>query len=293
MIAVPPVQGFSLVECLVVNALALILVAGIFAATADLITTARATAALSDQAVRARQVIRFVEQALLSARMPAQWVGSDEEALSLPGWHTPSAVCESPVTSGSLWRWGGIDVIQMTDFPCIAKGDGKWGLYIEQIEACPEDCGHQAGYVISPQTCSGPSTLINRETQWQVEWQANMNLPPHCDTGWPWGRLQRRLLSDRSAEASVEALPTLRLQSLATASPYRWHRAETLIAGIAQWHPRLVPAASGENRAAVVDEPQRWFLSLGLTVTPDAATPGLEDLRVVRLLSPSGVSAID
>jgi len=293
VIAVPPAQGFSLVECLVVNALALVLVAGLFAATAGLVVTAQTTAALSDQAVRARQVIRFVEQSLLSARMPAKWVGGDEDALFLPGWHTPSAVCEPPITSGSLWRWGGINVIQMTDFPCVARGDGMWGLYIEQIEACPEDCGHQAGYVISPQTCSGPSPLVNQETQWQVEWQANMDVPAHCDTGWPWGRLQRRLLSDRSAEASVEALPTLRLQSLATTLPYRWYRAETLIAGIAQWHPRLIPSASSEDSADGVDAPRPWFLSLGLTVMPDDVAPGLKDLRVVRLLSPSGVSAID
>ena len=46
-----PHQGYSLVECLVVNALALSLVAGLFAATADLIAAARATSVLSDQAV--------------------------------------------------------------------------------------------------------------------------------------------------------------------------------------------------------------------------------------------------
>ena len=91
----------------------------------------------------------------------------------------------------------------------------------------------------------------------------------------------------------MEVLPTLRLQSLATTLPYRWHRAETLIAGIAQWHPRLIPSASSEDSADGVDAPQPWFLSLGLTVMPDDVAAGLKDLRVVRLLFPSGVSAID
>ena len=37
-----PHQGYSLVECLIVNALTLALVAGLFAATADLIAAANA-----------------------------------------------------------------------------------------------------------------------------------------------------------------------------------------------------------------------------------------------------------
>ena len=286
-----PHQGYSLVECLVVNALALSRVAGLFAATADLIAAARATSVLSDRAMRARQVIQFIEQAVASARMPAEWLMNDEISLSSQGWHRPSPLCASPETISGSPQWGGIDVIDTASLPCFALTDPIRGLYIEQIQPCPHNCGARAGYVISPTTCSGKSPTINRLTQWQVKWGPDMSQPAHCDAGWPWGRLQRLLLTDRSGENSIEGLPTLRLQSLSRASTYQWQQAETLVAGIADWQPTLITVASAQHYASEGHEAAHYLLAVDLSVTSDHVADKTQDLRVTRLLFPSAVDS--
>lgn len=286
-----PAMGYSLVECLLVNALALALVAALFAATADLIAAARASSALSDQAMRARQVIHFIEQLLVPARMPAEWLNGKATTGASPVWHTPSPICEPPETISSAPRWGGVDVIEMDveDLPCVAAGDAEWGLYIEQIRVCPHDCGVEAGYVIRPTPCLGTIPVINREMQWRVQWQGNMGRPADCDTGWPWGRLQRILLTDRSGEAGIEGIPTLRMQSVSRKPTYQWQRAETLVAGIARWQPKMISAWVSRNMADGVAEVALQLLSVGLTVLPDHGAQGPKDLHVSRLLLPPSV----
>ena len=285
------VQGFSLVELLIVNALALSLLAALFAATAELISAATVSSALGDQGVRARQVIHFIERAVAAARMPAEWSRGDTAALTDPGWQTPSPICTPPETGSPSARWGGIDVIEMIDLPCIAKGDATWGLYIEQIQECPQDCGGEAGYVISPVPCSGTAPGITGKTLWQVVWQANMNRPPHCDTGWPWGRLQRLLLTDRSGGASIEGVPTLRFQSVSRESAYTWQQAETLVAGIAAWQPRMTPTPVSQKALDGVDTATAQLLTVGMSVIPAHDARGLGDLRITRLLLPPMAAA--
>jgi len=286
-------QGYSLVELLIVNALTLTLVAALFAAAADLLYTAAASSAQSDQAMRARQVMRFIEQTLATARMPPEWASSADSIIMEEGWRTPAPICLSPSAAGSSGRWGGIDVIEMTGLPCIGESDATWGLYVEQIRACPRDCGTEPGYVISPSDCVGHLAPINTETEWQVTWQANMDRPDRCRPGWPWGRLQRVLLTDRSGHASVEGVPTLRFQALSDDSAYKWQPAETLVAGVADWQPKLDSASSFSLVNDGVDVNPMQLLSLRLAVLPGSAEDDLAALRVARLLLPSLASSID
>ena len=278
--------GFSLVSCLVVNALALALLAGLFAASADLIGAARASSALSDQAMRARQVIRFIEHAMASAHMPAEWL-TDAEALQAPqGWTAPSPICQPLDTVSPRLRWGGVDVVAMAEVPCVVAGDAEWGLYIEQVHTCPANCGTEAGYVVSPVDCVELNPLIQPNTQWRVAWQENMDPPAHCNAGWPWGRLERMLLSDRSAETSIEASPTLRLQSVVRELPYRWQPSETLVAGIAGWRPAVFPSSRAPHELGEMDPAALHVLSMGFGVIPDQGAAVLPVLRLRRLLFP-------
>ena len=278
--------GFSLVSCLVVNALALALLAGLFAASADLIGAAHASSALSDQAMRARQVIRFIEHAMASAHMPPEWL-SDSGAIQAPqGWTAPSPICQPPETVSPRLEWGGVDVVAMAEVPCVVAGDAQWGLYIEQVHICPENCGAGAGYVISPVDCVEQNPLIQPDIQWRVAWQENMDPPAHCDAGWPWGRLERMLLSDRSAQTSIEASPTLRLQSVGRELPYRWQPSETLVAGIAGWRPAVFPSPSTSQALGGIDPTAVHVLSMGFGVIPDQGAAVLPVLRLKRLLFP-------
>ena len=118
-----------------------------------------------------------------------------------------------------------------------------------------------------------------------------MSQPTHCDAGWPWGRLQRLLLTDRSGENSIEGVPTLRLQSLSRASTYQWQQAETLVAGIADWQPTLITAASAQHYANEGREAAHYLLAVDLSVTSGHAADKAQDLRVARLLFPSVVGS--
>ena len=280
-------RGYSLVELLIVNALALTLVAALFAATADLIATAAVSSAQSDQAVRARQVVRFIEQALTSARMPAEWLGGDAGTWSHAGWQTPLPICTPPDEVSPGRRWGGVDVIKARDLPCIATGDATWGLYVEQIRVCPEDCGVGAGYVVSPSPCSGAVPSISEQTQWRVAWQSHMDRPPQCNSGWPWGRVERALLTDRTGRSSIEGLPTLRFQSVSGAEGYQWRQAETLVAGITDWQPKMIAIPPPANLATGAEDVTLKLLAVAMGVTPNQVTHGVSLLSVTRSLLPS------
>ncbi|MEL0136745.1 MAG: hypothetical protein VW806_04690 [Halieaceae bacterium] len=285
------VGGFSLASCLIANALGLALIAGLFAATTDLLGAARASSARSDQAMRARQVIRFMEHAMVTARMPTEWLTPLDTLLASQGWHTPSPLCESPEGMQPQLNWGGVDVVAMAELPCVAFTGARWGLYIEQVQVCPTDCGTRSGYVISPVDCGDLNPVIHRETQWLVRWQDNMNQPEHCNRGWPWGRLERLLLSDRNAEAGIEGVPTLRLQSLSARSAYHWQQAETLVANVAGWEPAMLLVPVPSEDLDEVDRAGPRLLSVGFTVIPDQGANALPVLRLRRLLLPQVLSA--
>jgi len=280
-------RGYSLVELLIVNALALTLLAALFAATADLIATAAVSSAQSDQAMRARQVMRFIEQALSSARMPAEWLGGDAGTWSHAGWQTPLPICTPLDEVSPGRRWGGVDVIKATDLSCIAAGDATWGLYVEQIRVCPEDCGAGAGYVISPSPCSGATPSISEHTHWRVAWQFNMDRPPQCNSGWPWGRVDRVLLTDRTGRSSIEGLPTLRFQSVSGAGGYKWRQAETLVAGITDWQPKVITIPPPADLATGAEDATLKLLAVAMGVTPSQGMQGVPLLSVTRSLLPS------
>lgn len=283
------VQGFSLVELLIVNALALSLSAALFAATADLIATATVSSVQSDQAMRARQAVQFIEQALTSARMPAEWLRGDAGARIHAGWQTPLPICTSPDNVSPGRRWGGVDVIKAADLSCIAAGDATWGLYVEQIRVCPENCDAGSGYVISPSPCSGAVPNISEQTQWRVTWQSHMDRPPHCSSGWPWGRVERLLFTDRTGRSSIEDLPTLRFQSVSGATAYEWRQAETLVAGITDWQPKIITIPSPEHLAAGANEAILKLLMVAMAVTPSKGALEAKDLNITRLILPQFV----
>ena len=64
-----------------------------------------------------------------------------------------------------------------------------------------------------------------------------MERPYRCLEGAAWGRVERIVLSHRSAEDSLEGVAVLRLQQIAQGleATYRWSQPETMVLGIDAW----------------------------------------------------------
>ena len=70
-------SGLSLIECLVVNALALVLLSILLATSADMISAAQKAGDRSEQAIRARQVFDFLDSLVRTAQLPDTWTTDD------------------------------------------------------------------------------------------------------------------------------------------------------------------------------------------------------------------------
>jgi len=70
-------SGFSLIECLVVNALALGLLSILLVTSADMISAAQKAGDQSEQAIRARQVFDFLESLVKTAQLPDTWTAGN------------------------------------------------------------------------------------------------------------------------------------------------------------------------------------------------------------------------
>ncbi len=134
-------------------------------------------------------------------------------------------------------HWGGFRVVEFAKLPCLPGADTGVGLYVERVLPCPEECGQGAGYQIVSTQCHLRHGQTIEEFQWQVSWEQNMERPHRCLEGAAWGRVERIVLSHRSAEDSIEGVAVLRLQQIAQGleATYRWSQPETMVLGIDAW----------------------------------------------------------
>lgn len=290
----PAGSGFSLVDCLISNALALALVSLLSSASADIIATVKLAAERGDQSLRLRQVNRFLDIALLTAKMPARWTA---QAVSPNQWQRPSDPCVSPALGGIRSQWGGVAIIDLSETPCLPGTATGHGLYVERVHPCPQGCQERSGYRIKPADCqTAPRSEAPTPVQWQADWQKVLSHPAGCPESTPWGRVDRLLLSYRSASAAPGGQSELRVQSLLSGQAFGWTAAETLVAGIEDWRvsqveiplvPVSPPTGVFDVPSVRVDKPSGHLLQMVLSVAPTHSPHRLASLTSSRLLLPT------
>ena len=114
-----------------------------------------------------------------------------------------------------------------------------------------------------------------------------MERPHRCPEGAAWGRVERLLISHRSAEDSIEGVAVLRLQQIAQGldATYRWSQAETIVLGIDAWQPsdlnQFSNLAGKETRLPFV---RSDVLRVKVIIGPPRSEKALSGLEVERLL---------
>jgi len=277
--------GFSLIECLIANGLALALVASLFSASADLLVAVRESSLRSDQVLRAKQFFLFVSEALSSAKVPEQWVPADAATSFFEVWALPRPPCDSPAGALKHNELGGVSVVNPEELDCLSGGEGGQALYIEQVLPCPGSCGEGPGWVVYPRHCG---TLFTKEAlliEWEIEWQPHMEQPRHCEKAAPWGRLQRLLLSGADGRG-VDRVPTLRLRWVSGKADYHWQPPESLVNGVEAWHAYLLPRVEEGQSAADAQASGFAALSLSLDLGSADAEQTAPSASVSRLLVP-------
>ena len=99
--------GFSLVECLIVNALILVMISALISASLDVVVTTQLSAERSDQSLRLRQLRHYLDATVAMARMPTEWSPQQSSATEATPWQMPAAPCESPSAVPAREHWGG------------------------------------------------------------------------------------------------------------------------------------------------------------------------------------------
>ena len=230
-------SGLSLIECLVVNALALVLLSILLATSADMISAAQKAGDRSEQAIRARQVFDFLDSLVRTAQLPDTWTTDDITSEGEAVQYSLMDPCQEFGTVATQPHWGGFGIVELANLSCLPGAETGVGLYVERVLPCPEECGAGAGYQIVSTQCHLRRGQTIEELQWQVSWEKNMERPYRCLEGAAWGRVERIVLSHRSAEDSLEGVAVLRLQQIAQGleATYRWSQPETMVLGIDAW----------------------------------------------------------
>ena len=296
-----PLTGFSLVECLVANALTLLLLTALLGSSLEVIATVSLAAARTDQVIQLRQLNRYLDGALARAGMPTAWhaaVQGDGAMLSMR--HTADP-CLAPDLMEPKPVWGGWSVVQLAEHPCISVGAAEQGLYIEMVSECPEHCAEGAGYVIYPDGClAGSGAFDPALVRWRAHWQRTTAMLEHCPEGTPWARLERQMITHRKTLGDSTRPPELRLQTFTADGGQRWTVAEVLIENVRDWRITSVevPMASAATTSGLVGSEadaqsvsmQTAHLSAQVLsfeiVSP--ATPHLQPLNTTRFLIPRG-----
>ena len=270
-----------------VNALALGLLSILLVTSADMTSAAQKAGDRSEQAIRARQVFDFLESLAKTAQLPDTWtagnISTDKEMVqsSLMG------PCEGFEGAVPQPHWGGIAIVDLGELPCLTRADTGVGLYFERILPCPEQCGEGAGYLIVSTQCHLRDGEMSEGHQWWVSWQQTMERPHRCLDGAAWGRVERIVISHRSAEKSVEGIAVLRLQQIAQGldATYRWSQPETMVLGIDAWQ------LSGLNRFSDLTGKERRLapehshaVRVKVIIGPPRAQTALPGLAIERLL---------
>jgi len=289
--------GFSLVECLIANALILVMISALISASLDVVVTTQLGAERSDQSLRLRQLRHYLDATVATARMPLEWPSQRSTATREQPWQTPAPPCESPSVVPAREQWGGVDLIELDEAPCVPGNSTGQGLYVERVLPCPMHCEPGPGYRVVPAQCHAEQLDENASgSLWQVDWQPNLSPPESCPEGTAWGHIERLIISYRAASDSGSAAPELRIQSLTQGPEYGWGSAETLVAGVTDWQVNRINgslAPSGDSLAVnkthrSVDEgvPPRSYFQLGFSVISLDRQFSVPPLRVGQLLAP-------
>ena len=287
--------GFSLVECLIANALILVMIGALISASLDVVVTTQLSAERSDQSLRLRQLRHYLDATVATARMPPEWSGHQSSTTVVAPWQMPAAPCESPSAVPAREHWGGLDLIDLDEAPCVPGTSTGQGLYVERVLPCPSHCEPGPGYRVVPAQCH--TSQLNETASgslWRVDWQPNLSPPEHCPEGTPWGRLDRLIVSYRAASHSGSAAPELRIQSLTQGPEYGWGSAETLVAGITDWQvdrindsPTPTAGSSGvEKTHSSVDGGAASYFQLGFSIISLNRQFSAPPLRLSQLLAP-------
>lgn len=290
-------SGFSLVECLIANALALAMVGALAVTSANAISAVQRVAARSDQSLQLGQIHRFLDAALIHARMPTAWVGDDTESKAETAWGVPGNPCQPPDAVGPLHSWGGVTIIELSEVPCLPGSTTGKALYLEMIHPCLTACDKSAGYLLRPTQCHvSDDDLAVPAGPWRVDWQDSVAGIANCTEGAVWGWLERWILIHRNV-AGAAGSPELRLHALAQGPIYRWTQAEVLVSGVDEWDLQFVdvPIKTAEDLTRWVYEasmeplqtPWSSVIQLIVSVESSISRVDLPAMRSVRLLIPA------
>ena len=289
-------SGFSLVECLIANALVMAMVSALVVTSASTISAVQRVAARSDQSLRLTQIQQFLDAALAHARMPQAWVGGEADLKAVAAWPAPADPCQPPTTTGPRNSWGGLTIIELSEAPCLPGSATGKALYLELIHPCLTDCDDSSGYRLWPAECHmSDGGGVVPTGPWRVDWQDPLVVAATCTEGAMWGRLERMVLSHRDVAGEAGA-PELRLHSLAQGPVYRWTQAEVLVPGVGEWDLQslVVPDITAEERTPLADEalmetrqtPWLSVIQLMVSIEPSVSRVDLPSMRSVRLLIP-------
>ena len=279
--------GFSLIECLVVNALALGLLSILLVTSADIISAAQKAGDRSEQAIRARQVFDFLESLVKTAQLPDKWTTGDRLTENETIQYRLMDPCEGFETGVPQPHWGGVAIVDLATTPCLTSADTGVGLYFERVLPCPDQCGEGAGYQIVSTQCDLRDGQTSGGHQWQVSWQQTMERPLRCLDGAAWGRVERIVLSHRSAEESIEGVAVLRLQQIAQGldATYRWSQPETMVLGVDAWQLSDLNRFSVLTGKAMRSTPEHSrAVRVRVIIGPPRAQTALPSLAIERLL---------
>ena len=290
-------RGFALVECLIANALILVMISALISASLDVVVATQLGAERSDQSLRLRQLRHYLDATVATARMPPEWSSEQSTATREQPWQTPAEPCESPSVVPAREQWGGVGLIDLDEAPCVPGTSTGQGLYVERVLPCPGHCEPGPGYRVVPAQCHAEQLdEAASEFLWRVDWQQHLSPPEHCREGTAWGRLDRLIISYRAASDSGSAAPELRIQSLTQGPEYGWGSAETLVAGITDWQVNriagsLAPSADSlevEKTHSSLDETVTSYLQLGFSIISLDRQFSVPPLHVGQLLAPRG-----
>ena len=283
--------GFSLIECLVVNALALVLLSILLTASADMISAAQKAGDRSEQAIRARQVFDFLDSLVRTAQLPDTWITDDITSEGEAVQYSLMDPCKEFGAVVTQPHWGGFGIVELANLSCLPGADTGVGLYVEQVLPCPDECGEGAGYQIVSTQCHLHREQTIEEFQWQVSWEKNMERPHRCLESAAWGRVQRIVLRHRSAEDSIEGVAVLRLQQIAQGleATYRWSQPETMVLGIDAWQLSDLNRFSDlTGKEARLTSGRSHAVRVKAIIGPPRSETALPGLAIERLLVSAG-----
>ena len=290
-------MGFSLVECLIANALILVMISALISASLDVVVATQLGAERSDQSLRLRQLRHYLDATVATARMPPEWSPQQSTVKVSSSWQTPAAPCESPSVVPAREQWGGVDLIDLDEAPCVPGTSTGQGLYVERVLPCPRHCEPGPGHRVVPAQCHAERLdEAASGSLWRVDWQQHLSPPEHCPEGTAWGRIERLIISYRAASHSGTTAPELRIQSLTQGPEYGWGSAETLVAGITDWQVKringsLAPSASSleveKTHSSVVEGAASYF-QMGFSIISLDRQFSVPPLHASQLLVPRG-----